>query len=112
MAMMNKDNAGVRMSLTAVAAALALAGCGGSDDSSPSANNSTTPSYSGVVVANGYTPGSTTGNPTLKAGYYSGATVFVDTNGNGVLDGNEASTKTDCNGHFTLQTNATGQLVA
>jgi hypothetical protein len=35
-------------------------------------------------------------------GYISGATVFADTNENGVLDGGEASTVTDGNGNFTL----------
>jgi hypothetical protein len=56
--------------------------------------------------------GSTTGNPNIKPGYYSGATVFTDTNGNGVLDAGEPSTKTNASGHFHLQSTANGQLVA
>jgi hypothetical protein len=52
------------------------------------------------------------GNPTLKSGYYAGATVFMDANGNGVLDNGETSTTTDASGHFALNTAATGQLVA
>ncbi|MRV75512.1 DUF4214 domain-containing protein [Duganella sp. FT92W] len=35
-------------------------------------------------------------------GFLRDATVFIDTNGNGVLDTNEQSTKTDANGHFLL----------
>jgi hypothetical protein len=66
-----------------------------------------------VVAASGFVPGSTTGNPTLKAGYYQKATVFVDANGNGVLDSGEASAVTDASGKFTLTTTATGgSLVA
>jgi hypothetical protein len=64
--------------LTSIAAACVLTACGGNDNNSPaSASNS------GVVAAAGFMPGSTTGNPTLKAGYYAGATVCVDVNGNG-----------------------------
>ncbi|MDM0039801.1 phosphoesterase [Variovorax sp. J22G21] len=65
-----------------------------------------------MVAASGYVPGSATGNPTLKAGYYQKATVFVDTNGNGVLDSGETSTVTDASGKFTLTTTTTGPLVA
>ncbi|GAB2879254.1 hypothetical protein GCM10027277_55660 [Pseudoduganella ginsengisoli] len=35
-------------------------------------------------------------------GYLRDATVFVDSNGNGLLDRGEQSTKTDANGHFLL----------
>ena len=100
-----KHKPGLTMSLTAIAAACILAGCGG-DDNAPanngSASNGTT--YSGVVAASAYVPGSATGNPTLKAGYYSGATVFVDANNNGVLDSGEASAKTDANGYYRFVT--------
>ncbi|MGF6367504.1 hypothetical protein OKW40_000254 [Paraburkholderia sp. RAU6.4a] len=102
--------------LTSVAAACVLAACGGNSDSPSASNNNggTTAgtTYSGVVAATAFVPGSSSGNPTLKAGYYSGATVFVDANGNGVLDSGEASAKTDSNGHFSLTTTATGPLVA
>jgi len=104
-------------SLTTVAACV-LAACGGGSNGGsgffpiiPPANTSST-TYSGVVAASGYVPGSTTGNPTLKPGYYQKATVFVDSNGNGVLDSGETSTVTDASGKFTLTTSATGQLVA
>ena len=111
-------------SLTTVAACV-LAACGGGGGGSagffpittpptsttgPTSSTSTT--FSGVVAASGYVPGSGTGNPTLKAGYYQKATVFVDANGNGVLDSGEASTLTDASGKFTLTTSQAGQLVA
>ncbi|WP_233236576.1 alkaline phosphatase family protein [Bordetella sp. LUAb4] len=115
------------MSLTALAAALLVAGCGGdkNDDSSASdstgaptgstgSTGSTDPvatTYAGVVVAT-TAKNSVSGNPTLKAGYYTGATVFVDANGNGVLDSNETSATTDANGKFTLSTTTSGPLVA
>ncbi|MBK3824462.1 phosphoesterase, partial [Paraburkholderia aspalathi] len=57
-------------------------------------------------------PGSTTGDPILKAGYYVGATVCVDANGNGKCDGTETIATTDSTGHFTLKTSGTGQLIA
>ena len=57
--------------LTSIAAACVLTACGGNDNNSPaSASNS------GVVAAAGFMPGSTTGNPTLKAGFYAGAANF------------------------------------
>ncbi len=45
-------------------------------------------------------------------GYLVGATVFVDSNGNGTLDSGEISTTTDGNGDFTLPSGLPGQLVA
>ncbi len=101
-------------SLTTVAACV-LAACGGGGDGPgtivlPPAATPTT--FSGVVAASGFVPGSATGNPTLKAGYYQKATVFVDTNGNGVLDSGEVSAVTDASGKFTLSTTQTGPLVA
>lgn len=105
-------------SLTTVAAC-GLAACGGGGGGSSGFFPITTPptsstgtTFSGVVAASGYVPGSSTGNPTLKAGYYQKATVFVDANGNGVLDSGEASAVTDASGKFTLTTTQTGQLVA
>lgn len=100
------------MLLTSIASACVLAACGGHDSNGGSSNNSAAATYTGVVAATAYVPGSTTGNPTVSAGYYAGATVFVDTNGNGKLDAGEPSAKTDSSGHFTLQTSATGPLVA
>ncbi|SEJ41148.1 alkaline phosphatase family protein [Paraburkholderia diazotrophica] len=99
--------------LTSIASACMLAACGGNDNGSASpAATAQTQTYGGVVTSSAYVPGSTTGDPTIKAGYYTGATVFVDTNGNGKLDSGEPSAKTDSNGHFTLQTSGSGQLVA
>ena len=91
--------------LTPVTLACALAACGGDSDS--------TTTFSGKVAATAF-QSSATGNPTLTAGYYSGATVFIDTNGNGVKDAGEPSTTTDATGKFTLNapSNATGQIVA
>ncbi len=102
--------------LTPIAAACALVACGSSSSSStptpvPAPAPATT-TFSGVVAASGYIAGSTSGNPTLKSGYYTGATVFVDTNGNGKLDAGEPSAQTDSTGHFTLQSTVSGQLVA
>jgi len=93
--------------LTPVTLACALVACGGNSDSPANVV------YSGKVAASAFQPG-TTGNPTLAAGYYSGATVFIDTNGNGVKDAGEPSTTTDASGKFTLSVapTVTGQLVA
>ena len=44
-------------------------------------------------------------------GYITGATVFADTNGNGVLDSGEVSTTTDAGGGFTMPDGASGPLV-
>jgi hypothetical protein len=92
--------------LTPIALACVLAACGGGGGSS----NTT---YAGKVVASAAQP-SATGDPTLHAGYYAGATVFIDTNGNGVKDANEPSTTTDASGKFTLtvDSSVTGQIVA
>jgi hypothetical protein len=100
--------------LTSIAAACVLAACGGNSDNSPTASNppATTPAVSGVVATAGFVPGNTSGNPTIKAGYYAGATVCVDANGNGKCDASEVTATTDSNGHFSLQTSATGQLIA
>ena len=94
--------------LTPVTLACALAACGG--DSDTLAPVSTT--YSGKVVATAFAP-DVSGNPKLTSGYYAGATVFIDTNGNGIRDAGEPSTTTDANGKFSLTTTgAAGALVA
>jgi Phosphoesterase family len=100
--------------LTSIAAACVLTACGGNDNNTPAAaaSNAPTQTFTGAVAAAGFVPGSTTGDPTLKAGYYAGATVCVDANGNGVCDTTETSTTTDSTGHFTLKTSGTGQLLA
>ena len=97
--------------LTPVTLACALAACGGDSGSSvPTVTNTT---YTGKVVASAF-QSSVSGDPTLKAGYYQGATVFLDTNGNGVKDAGEPSTTTDATGAFTLTADArlSGQIVA
>ena len=48
---------------------------------------------------------------TVADGYISGATVYADTNGNGVMDPGEASGATDANGAYALK-NASGTLHA
>jgi len=91
--------------LTPIALACTLAACGG--------DGTKTTTYSGKVTATSF-QSSVSGDPTLNAGYYQGATVFLDTNGNGVKDANEPSTTTDAGGKFTLVADAglSGQLVA
>ncbi|MDR3418113.1 MAG: alkaline phosphatase family protein [Nevskia sp.] len=64
------------------------------------------------MASSAYVPGSKTGDPTIKAGYYTGATVCVDANGNGKCDSTESSVTTDSKGHFSFTTSSTGQLVA
>ena len=104
---MNRNNAPRRAAyvLTPVTLACALVACGGDS------NNTAT--YSGKVTATAFQSG-VSGNPTLTAGYYQNATVFLDTNGNGVQDAGEPSTTTDATGKFTLAADASlsGQLVA
>lgn len=94
------------LKLTPIAAACCMfAACDGHTN-----NGRTT--YTGVVASSAYVAGSATGNPTLKSGYYKGATVCADANANGKCDGSEDSSVTDANGHFSLKTNSTGQLIA
>ncbi|CAB3779080.1 alkaline phosphatase family protein [Pararobbsia alpina] len=100
----------VTLLLTSIAAASVLAACGG-NSGTPSASASNT-TYTGAVAASGFVSGSKTGDPTFQAGYYAGATVCLDANGNGKCDASETSTTTDSTGHFTLQTSATGPLIA
>lgn len=45
-------------------------------------------------------------------GYIAGATVFIDVNGNGVLDSGEPSTTTNASGDFALASNLVGPIVA
>jgi hypothetical protein len=97
--------------LSSIATACVLAACGGSNSTTPVSGNSSTPVYSGVVTSSAFVPGSTNGDPTFKAGYYTGATVFLDTTGTGKLVAGQASAKTDANGHFTLSASGTGQLI-
>jgi Ca2+-binding RTX toxin-like protein len=45
-------------------------------------------------------------------GYLAGATLFIDTNGNRLLDSGEAWTTTDAAGNFSLNVNQAGTMVA
>ena len=97
--------------LTPVTLACALAACGG-DSSSGSPPPPVSTTYSGKVVATAFTP-DVSGNPKITSGYYSGATVFIDVNGNGIKDSGEPSATTDATGKFSLTaTNVTGPIVA
>ncbi|WP_186061488.1 alkaline phosphatase family protein [Burkholderia gladioli] len=105
--------------LTSIAAASMLVACGGDDDSSSASNGNggtttSTKTLTGTVAASALVPGGTTGDPVIKAGYYAGATVCLDVNGNGKCDGSDPVATTDAKGQFTLKvaSNATGQLLA
>ena len=67
-------------------------------------------SNSGSSAAAPAAPAPVTG--TAIDGYLSGATVFIDVNGNGQLDAGEPSTTTDAQGNFTLPGGTSGPLVA
>ena len=56
----------------------------------------------GASTGGGGVAGSTSTTGFVIDGYISGATVFRDENGNGVLDDGEVSTTTDAQGAFTL----------
>ena len=113
---MNKFHAQRRAAyvLTPVTLACALAACGGDSNSTPPPPPPVTHVYSGKVVATSF-KADVSGNPVLTPGYYSGATVFIDANGNGVKDAGEDSAVTDATGQFSISTTAAslaGQLVA
>jgi len=99
--------------LTPITLACALAACGGNSSGGSTTPTQTTVSYTGKVVATAFTPDAS-GNPKLTSGYYQGATVFIDVNGNGIQDSSEPAATTDANGKFllTVDPSITGQLVA
>ena len=101
---MNRNNAPRRAAyvLTPVTLACALVACGG--------DSTSTTTYSGKVTATAF-QSSASGNPTLTAGYYQNATVFLDTNGNGVQDSGEPVGKTDASGNVVLGSVSTGPSV-
>ncbi len=107
--MANLQYVGFTTTLTTIAAACMLAGCGGSD----SGTSTSAPSVkiSGVVNSTAYTPGSTA-NPTLTAGYIKGATVCVDSNNDGICEASENPVTTDANGKFSLSVSALGPIIA
>ncbi|MDM0009645.1 phosphoesterase [Variovorax sp. J22G73] len=103
--------------LTVLAASL-LAACGGGGDgpgiaflppATQPAGSGTT--VSGVLTASAFKPGSST-DPVVAAGYYAGATVCVDSNGNGRCDTGEPAAVTDANGKFSLSLSAASALIA
>jgi hypothetical protein len=48
----------------------------------------------------------------VSDGYIAGGTVFIDVNGNGVLDAGEPQTTTNANGSYSFASNAVGPIVA
>ncbi|HVU51289.1 MAG TPA: alkaline phosphatase family protein [Polyangia bacterium] len=62
-----------------------------------------TGTVSGVVASSLFVPGSAT-DPTVQGGYWQGAKVCSDLNGNGKCDAAEPSATTDASGHFSFQT--------
>ena len=103
--------------LTVLAASL-LAACGGGSDGPgpiaflpPAASQPAGTTVSGVLTASAFKPGSST-DPVIGAGYYAGATVCVDTNGNGRCDTGEPAAVTDANGKFSLSLSAASALIA
>jgi hypothetical protein len=98
--------------LTPVTLACALAACGG-DSGGNTPPLATTTTYTGKVVATSF-KADASGNPVITPGYYAGAKVFIDVNGNGVQDSGEPMATTDATGKFSLVATATvtGQFVA
>jgi len=101
-----------------LAAVSVLAACGGSNTStvpnSPPAQVPPPPlsvMIKGIVTAAGFTPGSAT-QPNVTGGYYQGATVCIDANGNGKCDSSENPVTTDSKGAFTLAVAAAGPVIA
>jgi Phosphoesterase family len=101
-----------------LAAVSVLAACGGSDTSTaPTQPPAVVPPpplsvmIKGIVTATAFTPGSAT-QPTVKGGYYQGATVCIDANGNGKCDAGENPVTTDATGGFTLAVAAAGPIIA
>ncbi|MDB5753625.1 MAG: phosphoesterase, partial [Massilia sp.] len=95
------------LSLTALAAAAALLAACGSSSSAPAPSVT----LAGVVASSGFTPGSAT-NPTLSAGYYQGALVCIDANGNGKCDTGETQATTGSKGEFSITTGSSAALIA
>jgi hypothetical protein len=120
-----KTRSGLLYPTLSVLAASLLAACGGGSDgpgqiaflppaaSQPagSGDNSTNTTVSGVLTASAFKPGSST-DPVVAPGYYAGATVCVDTNGNGRCDTGEPASVTDANGKFSLPVSSVSALIA
>jgi hypothetical protein len=84
------------LALTCIGAALLLAGCGGSNDSSgpaqPATPNTPTPNNPGAATTTGIVIGS----------YFTNAVVCLDTNANGRCDPNEPVARSNNQGKFSL----------
>jgi hypothetical protein len=88
-----------------LAVILALSACGGGGGSSTGSNADTS--------STGTTPTQTSAvSGKVVDGYINGATVFCDTNKNGVADAGDASTSTSGQGDFTLPSACSGHLVS
>lgn len=98
---------------TLAAAICAMAACSDNNhhDSSTPVTPPQTVTISGVVAGSGFVPGSAT-EPTLKPGYYQGALVCVDANGNGKCDADENPATTGSDGKFSLDVATVGALIA
>jgi hypothetical protein len=122
-----KTRSGLLYPTLSVLAASLLAACGGGSDGpgqiaflppaasqpagSGNTNTNTNTSVSGVLTASAFKPGSST-DPVVAPGYYAGATVCVDTNGNGRCDTGEPASVTDANGKFSLSVSSVSALIA
>jgi len=115
----HKIKTGMLCPVLTVLAASVLSACGGGGGGGGFAflppgdqsGNGTGTTFSGVVSASAFKPGSAT-DPTISAGYYANATVCVDKNDNGRCDDGEVGTKTDANGKFSLVLPAAAALIA
>jgi hypothetical protein len=85
-----------KQNLSAIALAAFLAGCGGGGGSSPPATS---------------VPAATPATGVMVDGYISGATVFCDTNDNGIQDAGEASIVTGSAGAYNLAAGCNFALV-
>jgi len=99
-----------------LAAVSVLAACGSDNSTAPTPPPTVvTPPLSvmikGIVTAAAFTPGSAT-QPTVAGGYYQGASVCIDANGNGKCDSTENPVTTDSKGAFTLAVAAAGPIIA
>lgn len=72
------------------------------DDTTDSGVGDDSKTISGLVTAAAFVPGSAT-EPTVKAGYFSGAKVCVDANEDGKCGADENPVTTDASGAFTLK---------
>ncbi|MCL2450728.1 MAG: hypothetical protein FWD17_17415, partial [Polyangiaceae bacterium] len=87
------------------------AGDGGTEDGGDAGDGGATTTINGVVASVAFTPGSKT-EPTITAGYFTGAKVCIDANGNGKCDTAENPVTTDSKGTFTLTATTTAGLIA